>query len=89
VATASGFLSAQGQAVLAEGETSIKLPISLLAGDVDGNNVIDQYDAMTIAMNYNTALLEAADLNTDSVIDVGDLEVLSFNYRTAGALNWQ
>ncbi|MFZ5910946.1 MAG: choice-of-anchor Q domain-containing protein, partial [Chloroflexota bacterium] len=37
VATASGFLSAQGQAVLAEGETSIKLPISLLAGDVDGN----------------------------------------------------
>jgi parallel beta-helix repeat protein len=89
VATANGFLSAQGEAVLIEGETSIKLPISLIAGDIDGNNVIDQFDAMSIAMNYNTHLLEAADLNADGVIDVGDLEILSFHYRTAGALNWQ
>ncbi len=89
VATASGYLSAQGQVVLAEGETSVKLPISLIAGDIDGNNVIDQFDAMSIAMNYNTHLLEAADLNADGVIDVGDLEILSFNYQTAGALSWQ
>lgn len=88
VATANGFLSAQGQAALTAGETSIKLPITLIAGDVDGNNVIDQYDAMTIAMNYHTALFEAADLNADGIIDIGDLEVLSFNYRAAGALNW-
>lgn len=88
VAKASGFLSAQGQVVLVEGEISTKPPLHLIAGDIDGNNVVDQYDAMTIAMNYQTTLLEAADLNTDSTIDVGDLEILSFNYRTAGALGW-
>ncbi|GAB4504466.1 MAG: hypothetical protein Fur0043_14600 [Anaerolineales bacterium] len=88
IATASGYLSAQGQVIMAEGETSVKLPINLIPGDIDGNNVIDQYDAMTIAMNYNTDLLPVADLNEDNIIDVGDLEILSNHYRTAGALNW-
>ena len=89
VATASGSLSAQGQAVLTAGETSAKATISLIAGDIDGNNVIDQYDAMTVGMNYNTALPDAADLNNDGIINVLDLEILAGNYRTAGALDWR
>ena len=88
IATANGFLSAQGPAVLIAGETSTKPSISLKAGDIDGNGVIDQYDAMTIAMNYNTASPDAADLNGDSIINVLDLEVLAANYRISGALNW-
>jgi len=31
-----------------------------LAGDIDGNDVIDQFDALTIGMNYNAAAPAAA-----------------------------
>jgi hypothetical protein len=63
--------------------------ISLPAGDIDGNNVIDQFDAMTIGMSYNTAVPAAADLNSDGIINVLDLEQLASNYRKSGALAWQ
>ena len=89
VATASGFLSAQGPATLTAGTTATKSTVSLLAGDIDGNNVIDQYDAMTIGMNYNMAFPDAADLNADGIINVLDLEDLAANYRASGALYWQ
>jgi hypothetical protein len=88
-ATASGFLGAEGPAVITAGETSTKPTISLIAGDIDGNDVIDQYDAMTIGMSYNTATPDAADLNADGIINVLDLEILAANYRASGALNWQ
>jgi len=89
MAFASGFLGAQGPAVVTAGESTAKTPVALVAGDIDGNGVIDQYDAMTIGMSYNTATPEAADLNADGNIDVLDLEILAANYRAAGALDWQ
>lgn len=88
VAAASGFLNAQGPATLSAEETSTKPTISLIAGDIDGNGVVDQYDAMTIGMSYNTTSPEAADLNNDGVINVLDLQALASNYRASGALDW-
>jgi hypothetical protein len=88
-ATASGFLSAQGSATITGGGTSTKPAITLLAGDIDGNNVIDQFDAMTIGMNYNASTPAAADLNNDGVINVLDLELLATNYRKTGPLVWE
>ena len=88
VATASGFLNAEGPAVIIAGQTTTKTTISLLAGDIDGNGVIDQYDAMTIGMSYNTASPDAADLNADGTINVLDLEILAANYRATGPQNW-
>jgi hypothetical protein len=88
-ATASGFLSAQGSVTLTGGSASTMPNITLLAGDIDGNNVIDQLDAMTIGMNYNTASPAAADLNNDGIINVLDLELLAENYRKTGPLPWQ
>jgi hypothetical protein len=89
IATASGFLSSRGPVTLTAGNTSTMPPISLLAGDIDGNNVIDQLDALTIGMNYNTASPAAADLNNDGTINVLDLELLANNYRTTGPVVWQ
>ena len=89
IATASGFLSAQGSKTLSDGQASTMSTISLPAGDIDGNNVIDQFDAMTIGMSYNTATPAAADLNNDGIINVLDLELLAANYRASGALAWQ
>ncbi len=89
LASASGFLPARGNVTLITGETTTMSTISLLAGDIDGNLVIDQFDAMTIGMNYNTASPDAADLNVDATINVFDLEALAANYRTGGVQNWQ
>ena len=89
IATASGFLSAQGSAVITAGGSSTKPTITLPAGDIDGNNVIDQFDALTIGMNYNSASPSAADLNDDGVINVLDLELLADNYRETGPLVWE
>ena len=88
-ATASGFLSSQGAVTLTAGNTSTMPTISLLAGDIDGNNVIDQFDALTIGMSYNTATPAAADLNNDGTINVLDLELLAENYRITGPVAWQ
>ena len=88
-ATASGFLGAQGSATLTAGATSTMPTISLLAGDIDGNNVIDQFDALTIGMGYNAATPSEADLNNDGTINVLDLELLAKNYRKTGPVPWQ
>ena len=81
--------SAQGSANISAGGTSTKPVISLLAGDLDGNNVIDQFDALTIGMSYNTATPSAADLNNDGNINVLDLELLAQNYRDTGPSIWE
>ena len=88
-ATASGFLSAQGTVTLTNGNTRTMSVVTLPAGDIDGNGVIDQFDAMTIGMSYNTAIPPAADLNNDGTINVLDLELLARNYRKSGAIVWQ
>jgi Dockerin type I domain len=88
-ATASGFLSAKGSATIVGGSNSTKPEITLLAGDLDGNNVIDQFDALTIGMNYNGTTPAAADLNNDGVINVLDLELLAANYRKTGPTVWE
>jgi hypothetical protein len=89
IAVASGYLSAQGIVTLTDGGTVSMPIISLLAGDIDNNNVIDQLDAMTIGMNYNAATPAAADLNNDGIINVLDLELLAANYRETGPIAWQ
>jgi len=83
-ATASGFLSLQESVTITAGNSMVLPATSLLAGDVDGNNVIDQFDALTIGMSYTSSTPEAADLNNDAVINFLDLELLAENYRQTG-----
>ncbi|MBK9207579.1 MAG: hypothetical protein IPL71_04435 [Anaerolineales bacterium] len=47
------LFDAQGAAVLTAGNITIMPVVTLIAGDIDNNDVIDQYDAMTIGMSYN------------------------------------
>lgn len=89
VATASGFLNVQGMASLSPGQVTTLTPVNLLAGDIDGNHVIDQFDALTIGMNYNLASPAAADLNNDGIVNVLDLELLARSYRKTGPSLWQ
>jgi hypothetical protein len=69
---------------ITDGSTTPLPTITLIAGDIDGDNVIDQFDALTIGMNYNKAIPSEADLNNDGIINVLDLELLAKNYRKTG-----
>jgi hypothetical protein len=88
IASAPGFLKAQGAPTITSGATTTMQTVILLAGDIDGNDVINQLDAMTIGMNYNLAAPAAADLNNDGTINILDLELLASNYGQSGALAW-
>jgi hypothetical protein len=88
-AVSSGSLSAQGSVTLVGGETVAQPEITLLAGDIDNNDVIDQFDAITIGINYNASTPTSADLNNDGIINVLDLEILAQNYRETGPLTWE
>jgi len=88
-AASSGFLGAQGSVTLVAGTTTTQPTITLLAGDIDNNNVIDQFDAITIGINYNASAPTSADLNNDGIINVLDLELLAQNYRETGPLTWE
>ncbi len=87
-ASVEGFLGAQGSVTAASGGTISMPVVSLIAGDIDGNGVIDQMDGLTIRMNYNNTTPTAADLNNDGVINVLDLGILAENYGRSGALLW-
>lgn len=89
VATAPGFLSAAGSATITSAGTTTAPTVTLLAGDIDGDNLIGPLDALTIGMNYNSATPTEADLNNDGVINVLDLELLAQNYRVTGPIAWQ
>jgi len=89
VASAPGYLNAQGSATLANGGNTVMPLVSLPAGDIDGNGVIDQFDALTLGMNYNASSPAVADLNNDGIINVLDMELLAANYHKSGALAWQ
>lgn len=89
VASSSGFLNAQASVTLTGGTTLTLTTIHLPAGDIDGSGVIDQFDALTIGMNYNSAQPSVADLNNDGIINVLDLEALAGNYRKTGPVDWQ
>jgi len=89
VASAPGYLNAQGSGTLTNGVNIVMPLVSLPAGDIDGNGVIDQFDALTLGMNYNASSPAVADLNNDGIINVLDMELLAANYHKSGALAWQ
>lgn len=89
IASAEGYLNSQGTVTLTGGGNTTLPLISLPAGDIDNNDVIDQYDALTLGMNYNVIAPAAADLSNDGLTNILDLELLAENYRKAGALAWQ
>jgi hypothetical protein len=88
-ASAPGFLTTQAPITLTAGNVVTMPMVHLLAGDIDNNNVIDQFDALTIGMSYNMSTPAAADLNNDSIINVLDLELLARNYRKTGPVVWE
>ena len=89
LARAEGYLPARALIAVSPGSTTTLSTVSLMAGDIDGNFTVDEFDALSIGMNYNTASPSAADLNADGVINVLDLELLAANYHASGVQIWE
>lgn len=89
-----GYLSAQADLQAqahssAEAEAASVGAITLLAGDVNGDNLINILDLAYIAKNYRTDDT-LSDLNGDGTVNILDLALLAGNYAKTGPLtNWQ
>jgi hypothetical protein len=89
IASSDGFLSAQGNVVITAGQTSVMPQFTLLAGDINADNMIDALDIVSIGANYGKPVPSVADLNNDGKLDVLDLLLIAHNYRKSGPVNWQ
>ncbi len=63
--------------------------LTLLAGDVNGDDIIDIFDLAYMAIHYRTDN-PTADLNADGIVNIVDLALAASNYRQRGPLSdWQ
>lgn len=62
-------------------------PVTLRAGDVDGNGQIELADAVAIGLAMNTPSPSALDFNVDGRIDILDFILLAANYGQTSAEN--
>lgn len=89
-ARAGGFLSAWTAFTLEAGQDLILPPAVLLAGDTNGDNIVDLTDAVMLAANFNAPPpVPEADLNRDGWIDIRDLAILGSAFGLAGPLAWE
>lgn len=86
-ADSPGFLAATCTDVVhtADALTTL-LDVTLLAGDIDNNGVIDITDAVAIGAAFGTTN-EVADLNGDGVVDILDLILMAVNFDQDAAGN--
>lgn len=85
-----GYLSAE-RSNLAFGQGGETLtPVRLLAGDCDGNEVVDIFDAATLGAAFDSSppLDVRADLNADGIVNVQDASLLGGNWQVTGPLTW-
>jgi hypothetical protein len=64
---------------------TVRVRVSALTGDINGDRVVDIYDAIMLANSYNLRLGDAnwnpnADINNDGEVDIYDAIILAGNY---------
>lgn len=93
-ASTPGYLSTQKtNVVAASGGTVTLLPATAIAGDLDGNTVIDRRDAEIVGKAYMTRAGDAkfdrrADINGDGVVNIIDLILVASRNGQSSAQPW-
>ena len=89
--TAPEYLAAIRSVTVDGTNTAIDLGSNrLVAGDTDGNAVIDMEDATLIGANFRIAVPPApenADLNCDQIVNISDLVLVGSNFGLSGPVN--
>jgi hypothetical protein len=88
-ADADGYLSAVCIAPSVTAPETALLAVTLVSGDINGDEVVDIADATEIGVNFGaTGPALAADINRDEVVDIFDLILVSFNFGQTGPQTW-
>jgi hypothetical protein len=92
-ATTPGYLGAEANVTLTDGQTLELGTATLLAGDVfrDARNVIDELDVVQLVSVYGQTVppADAAfDLTLDGRVGILDLRALALNLRATGPVTW-
>ena len=85
-ATRPGYLSARAANVLPGDNLGL---VTLMAGDVTGDNVVNIFDLTVVAGSLNAPVgtstaLELMDFNGDGVVTIADLALIAKNYGLSG-----
>ncbi|WP_125779611.1 dockerin type I domain-containing protein [Pseudoalteromonas rubra] len=93
--SAPGYLTAEKQVNLAEGQADIDFgQINLVGGDSNGDNQIDIADLTLLLGAYRSVegeqngYVTAADFNRDGAINLQDLTLLGANFGKQGPQSW-
>jgi hypothetical protein len=88
-ADADGFLPAVCTAPTASAPDTDLLPVTLLSGDVNDDNIIDITDATAVGVSFGeTGPGLAADINRDGIVDVFDVILIAVNFGQVGPQAW-
>jgi len=88
-AARAGYLSAQGYVTIAvAGETKTLPPITLIAGDLNGDGQVDLFDLvrMTVAFGAQDVADASADLTGDGQLNLFDMTLAGNNLGQTGPL---
>jgi hypothetical protein len=73
---------------VAGAETGL-LPVTLLAGDVEDNDMIDITDGAAIGASFGlTGSDLVADVTGDEMVDILDIVLVNLNFGQAGPREW-
>ncbi len=86
-ASASGHLEAVCTDKTVSAPTTQLAPVSLIPGDLNGDDQIDITDATTIGVDFGSSR-SRSDLNGDGTVNVLDLILLANNFGASGPSNW-
>jgi hypothetical protein len=88
-ANADGYLEAVCENLEVVSPLTTLMPVELVAGDVNGDGVIDIIDAVAIGAAFgDPASNPAADLNDDGDVNVFDLILMSVNFGATSPTTW-
>jgi hypothetical protein len=88
-ADAEGYLSAVCLAPSVTAPETTLLAVTLVSGDINGDEVVDIADATEIGVNFGaTGPALAADINRDEVVDIFDLIPVGVNFGEVGPQAW-
>jgi hypothetical protein len=90
-ADAPGYLSAACETpTITEPETALAA-ITLLSGDVDGDDLVDISDATAIGLAFGDTGVASSpdpDINQDEIVNILDVILVGINFGQAGSQEW-
>jgi hypothetical protein len=85
-ANSPGFLAATCTGLVHDADPTVLNDLTLLAGDINDDDIVDVTDAVGIGSAFGGAD-PVADLNADGIVDVLDLILMSANFGQTAATN--